>query len=326
MSLRSTLHYDLHRLREHLGVVRYVRPQEYDVTYRVTVTSTASHDQRMWLVLPVPFDAPYQQITRDLAFSEAPLHESVDETYGNHYAVWTTMLVPHAPSTYEMTFSARVLPREPGYAQPATIPDYANVLKEERELFLRSDRYLDWRDPGVRPIVQEVARGETDVRAVAHLLYEYVRDRLTYGDAILGLHSSHDALTRERVDCGGFDSLLGALYRARGIPARVVAGFWAGYPENTMHAWLEFLTPHNEWIPVDPSMGHLRRAGRTAKSGKFGMVGSDRIALSVGSDIEIRLEPGRKIRVPLLQNPICVAEGGESSCEVHSAFVTHRHE
>lgn len=321
MSIRSTIQYDLHRLREHLGVVRYARPQEYDATYSVTVTNTAPHDQRVWLVVPVPFESPHQQITRDPAFSEEPSSLSVDETYGNRYAVWTTILSPHAPSTHTMTFSARVSPRMPGYAQAATISDYSRLLTEESEPFLRSDRYLDWRDAGVRQIVQEVARGETDVRTVAQLLYGYVRDRLTYGDPIDGLYSSHDALTRKRVDCGGFDSLLGAVYRARGIPARLVAGFWAGYPKNEMHAWLEFLTPHDEWIPVDPSMGRLRRDGRTMKSGKFGMVGSDRIAFSVGSDIDVRLETGRTIRVPILQNPVTFAEAGEGSFETRLEFV-----
>lgn len=326
MSLRSNVQYDLHRLREHLGLAWYVRPQEYDVTFRVTITNTAAHDQRMWLVMPVPFDAPYQQITRDPAFSEEPLAVSVDETYGNHYCVWANTFSPHAPVSYEMTFSVRVRPRMPDHAQPATMQEYSRLSNEESEPFLRSDRYLDWRDENVRRLVQEVARGETDVRTVAQLFYEYVRDRLTYGGATEGLYSSHDALTRECVDCGGFDSLLGALYRARGIPARVVSGFWAGYPQNAMHAWLEFLTPHDEWIPVDPSMGRLRREGRTMKSGKFGMVGSDRIALSVGSDFEVRLEAGRSVRVPILQNPLCVAEAGEGSFEVQKEFLTRRHE
>ena len=118
---------------------------------------------------------------------------------------------------------------------------------------------------------------------------EFVISYLTYGNPIDGLYTAQEAREKRVVDCGGFDSLLQDELKKKGIESKIVAGFWAGYETNGMHAWLEIGD-----IPADPSMEYLRRKGRTRKSGKLGFVGSDRIAFSIGE--------------PFLQNPFLVVE------------------
>ncbi|MBI2426950.1 MAG: transglutaminase domain-containing protein [Candidatus Kerfeldbacteria bacterium] len=324
MTILSTLRYDFTRVREHLGLMPYTRPQEYDATYSVTVTNTHPHEQNISVLLPLPLETDYQQNKTDPTFNTSPSATGVDEKFGNRYAMWEVDLAPHELRTIGASFVVRVTPRKPLYDVPSKLDEYRTLADVEVTPFLAADAYVNGQAPAVRQRASDVLRGEKDVRVAAAKLYEHVRDSLTYGHPIAGLYSFQDALSNDAVDCGGFDVLLVSLYHAVGIPARMVSGFWAGYPKNEMHAWAEFLTPHSEWVPVDPSMGNLRRRGLTSKSGRFGFVGSDRIAFSVGSDLPV-LVHGQEMRVPILQTPVVVAEHGEGTVTVDSSFITTRH-
>lgn len=167
---------------------------------------------------------------------------------------------------------------------------------------LHTDRWVSVTDD-VKEIASEAVGNAGDRRAVLRRCYEFVVTHLRYGDPITGLYSAREAMQRSVVDCGGFSSLLCAMLIARGIPARIVSGFWAGYPAAAMHAWLEAECAPGQWISMDPSTDHLSRQGRTKKSGRFGYVGSDRIAFSVGSDITC-LASGETVTVPILQHPV----------------------
>lgn len=106
---------------------------------------------------------------------------------------------------------------------------------------------------------------------------EFVIGYLQYGNAIEGLYTAQQAREKRIVDCGGFDTLLQDELKKKGIESNVVAGFWN---TGAMHAWLEI----EGEIPADPSVEHLRRLGKTKKSGRLGFVGSDRIAISSGGE------------------------------------------
>ena len=133
----------------------------------------------------------------------------------------------------------------------------------------------------------------------------FVMSHLEYGNPIEGLYSASQAREKITVDCGGFDTLLQEELAKHGIESRIVSGFWES---GKMHAWLEIKVGEN-WIPADPSMEQLRRDRRTKKSGELGFVGSDRIALSVGSFFEIEIGVAR-YPVDILQNPLIIPEEG----------------
>lgn len=130
---------------------------------------------------------------------------------------------------------------------------------------------------------------------------EFVISYLTYGNPIDGLYTADEAREKRVVDCGGFDTLLQDELKKRGIESKIVAGFWAGYEVNGMHAWLEIAD-----IPADPSIEYLRRQGRTKKSGRLGFVGGDRIAFSTW-------HPGEKF----LQNPFLEEQDSDIFYEKH---------
>ena len=71
----------------------------------------------------------------------------------------------------------------------------------------------------------------------------------------------------------------------------------------SMHAWLAILLPDGKWIPADPSVEQLRRLGRSGKIGVLGEVGSDRVEMSVGCDLDLQIN-NAAIRTDLLQTPI----------------------
>jgi transglutaminase-like putative cysteine protease len=61
-------------------------------------------------------------------------------------------------------------------------------------------------------------------------------------------------------DCTEYASLMIALCRASGIPARYVKGLAVPGEEakdiaRTEHAWLEVHLPGSGWVPMDPTMG-----------------------------------------------------------------------
>ena len=160
---------------------------------------------------------------------------------------------------------------------------------------------------------------KNDIFQKAQEINERVIKKLEYGNPIEGLYSAEEALEKKIVDCGGFATLFVAWCQKEGIPARIVAGFWAGYPtkvfsgffarapQNLMHAWAEFEIEKDVWIPVDPATEKLVRAGREFRSGEFGFVGSDHITFSHGSNIPIQIDK-KEMRIPIFQNPFIISE------------------
>ena len=134
--------------------------------------------------------------------------------------------------------------------------------------------------------------------------YDQTMAKLHYGAPIPGLYTLEDVQTLPAVDCGGFSVYLISLLEAAHIPARLVAGFWAGYAQNDMHAWVEGKLPDGTWLPLDPSTEWLRKRRRTKKYGGFGQIGSYRIVMSVGSDHVIHYHqtdyPVRMLQVPMI--------------------------
>ena len=164
---------------------------------------------------------------------------------------------------------------------------------------------IDLAPGSMRTIAQEFTvcvepRKSDVITAVMREANESVLGSLSYGNPIDGLYTADQAREQKIVDCGGFDTVLQDELQKRGVESRIVAGFWAGYEDNDMHAWLEIGN-----TPADPSMDYLRSRGRSKKSGGLGFVGSDRIAMSVGSFFDIEVG-GKQYPVDILQNPILI--------------------
>lgn len=290
---------------------RYTQPQIYDV--QITVTGLPSDGT---VLLPTPLPTAYQTIIEKSSF---PASDPAAEQYASQSAQYWRIPLPNAAVTnhaLRLTYQIRVEPRLPSLEayRELTMAEYA--LSAEQKTWLRATDHLRVLDAQIQTLMRNELAPQTLVMKTIAAAYRYVLHHLRYGNPMRGLYDSQTALTHIAVDCGGFDSLLVTLLRASGIPARLVAGYWAGYAKNGMHAWAECVLPNNEWLPLDPSVHQLRNQKRTMKSGGFGWVGSDRIAVSTDCDHAIALstedtQPRRTTQLDILQTPVLLQENGE---------------
>lgn len=265
-------------IRQWLYNRRVCRAKRYTVRYQVTVTHAGD------VLLPCPIQTDYQTTT-------------ATQPYLKHTVT--------TPTTLHWVETVTVQPRQPLlFNRSATIAEYNSISPA-------SDDYIQSNLPDIHDVIVTLGiTSSTSVIQAAEWLYQHTLATLRYGNAIPGLYTTSQALTLPAVDCGGFATYLGALLRSAGIPCRIIAGFWAGHTTNTMHAWLEFMLPSGEWIPLDPSVEQLRKAQRSKKFGGFGEIGSDRIVTSIGSNHTIQ-HNHHLYSLGILQTPAYLLDNGE---------------
>ncbi|MDO8571170.1 MAG: transglutaminase-like domain-containing protein [bacterium] len=310
-------------IKDLFGLTQYRKKCAYVARYVVSVTNTSSLAQNISIIIPVPSDMPYQVLAEQPRIQGGSTVISREHTYGNRYGVIDATFEAGMTKEFSEFFAIAVAPRKTIWGEKYLLGTYPKKMADECALYLHSDTYINSDDEAVRDLACAIMGSETDIEIILRTINAYVVNNVRYGNPIPGLYSSRDAMTKEVVDCGGFDALFVALARACGIPARIVSGFWAGYPSSMMHAWVEALLPNGEWIVADPSIEHLRKKRRRIQPGYFGYSGSDRIAFSVGCDMAIPVRNG-VAHVDILQHPFVVAEKGETSVMTSLTFTTHR--
>ncbi len=290
-----------YRAAQAWGLSDFQKPRQYAVRIEAKIHNPTRSNVFAFIVMPIPGSTKAQQVHDEPTLEPRPELTGQDEKYGNRYASWNLELRAGTVTELREYFMVRVAPNAPQIRR-TSMDEYERIPAHKIAPYLSPTPMSNSEDERVRTIAKRILKKETDPCRIARVLNAYVIRDLTYGDPINGLYSSSDALTRPRVDCGGFASLFVALAKAVGIPARIVAGCWAGSKNGGMHAWAEWLHPSGVWIPVDPATESLARAARTKKSGRFGFVGSDHVTLSIGDSIPIR-HAGGTATVDILQHP-----------------------
>ncbi|MDO8559575.1 MAG: transglutaminase domain-containing protein [bacterium] len=303
-----TILFPLRTIAERWKLLPYAARQTYQFSYRVQARNPATTSRTALIVCPLPPILPYQQV-RDVRYRTKPDGSGIEPRYHNRFDWWNVELPPGGSAVIGYDATVSVNPRAVTLA--AGLP-----LKSAP---LSGDRYFEVTEQ-VKELAAVCARGAHDQRAYVARCYAYVITHLRYGEPISGLYRASEALRLPQVDCGGFATLLGALLLARGIPVRLVVGFWAGYAEAGMHAWLECDNGSGAWAALDPSVEQLYRNGRTWKSGRKFFVGSDRVVVSLGADLEFSLA-GQKVSAPLLQHPLVVGSLDAAHADVAAVRV-----
>jgi len=298
-------------------------PRGYRVSYSVTVKNISAGDNKIVTILPIPPNTVYQTTNGEPAFTRG-YHKTFDAKFGNQVVFWQEILQPGEEKCFAENIQIAVSPRKLTINPVWTVDNYHDTKKAvEYSLYLKDETHVNGSDEKVRGLAGSILRSEKNLGVVLGNLYKYVVDNLKYGNPVKGLYPYSYVLEKRVVDCGGFDSLLCSLYRAVGIPSRIVSGFWAGSEIGEacekMHAWLEVLLPNGDWFPLDPSVEHLRLLGRSDKDGGFGITGNNRIAFSRGSDIPLKISD-KDLTSDILQNPIVIAEAGDNSIEIKTNF------
>ncbi len=221
----------------------------YQVTFQMTLLNEgpgqpSKHNLWVALIQDVP---PYQDV-HNMQVSPGQYQLSRDE-YGNHYAEFDLADLEPGQQIdiqigYQVTVHQLAYPLEP--CQGELLDDYTQA-----ELHIEAD------NPQIKELAAQLAQNKDTSCETARAIYNYIGDRLTYS------YNQNDwgaqaALGEMGADCTEYASLMIALSRANGIPARYFEGLLY-QQENEQaereHAWLEVYLPGIGWAPMDPTLG-----------------------------------------------------------------------
>jgi hypothetical protein len=125
----------------------------------------------------------------------------------------------------------------------------------DEQIWLRDREGLVVASSAVVELAATLARGCSDARGYLHSVWRWLMSELNFGDWHRADMDEGDPLgwllKTRRADCFLGSSLLIALCRARGIPARLVTGFLL-HPANIgPHSWAEARLAPGLWVPFD---------------------------------------------------------------------------
>jgi hypothetical protein len=120
----------------------------------------------------------------------------------------------------------------------------ADVISNQKKI----DAYLKKIDANNIPVIE-----------IAHKCSEYIFKNFTYTKGITNIETTVDEiLVHKKGVCQDFAHVLLQFLRTAGIPSRYVSGYIC--PNNTgfrgegaTHAWVEFYTPTQGWLGIDPT-------------------------------------------------------------------------
>ncbi len=206
--------------------------------------------QNLWVAL-IRSIAPYQEVhTRTIS---PGAYELLTDEYGNEYAEFD--FSAHAPGTeiaveieYEITVNEIV---------------YALGTCEGEQLsgYTQAELHIEANNPQVLALSQKLSKNTKNDCESVRAFYDYLGDNLVYryNRNNWGAQASLGAMG---ADCSEYASLMIALSRAEGIPARYYEGLLflqqnTAQIAETEHAWLDVYLPGAGWVAMDPTMGRL---------------------------------------------------------------------
>jgi transglutaminase-like putative cysteine protease len=193
--------------------------------------------------------SPYQKVlSRDIHPTN---HVLVKDEYGNQYAEFDFKdLEPGTSAKISIVYEVTVneMNFDPGQCT-GDLPDESN----QPELHIESN------NPQIVSLADELTTPDSTACEQVRAFYDHLGNDLVY--SFNGEDwGAQAALGKMGADCTEYSSLLIALSRSRGIPARYVEGLLF-LEENIStlarqeHAWVEVFFPGVGWAPIDPTLG-----------------------------------------------------------------------
>jgi len=224
---------------------------KYQVRQRLTLTNEGPgqpEQQNVWVALIREF-APYQAV---LAMQVSPRdYQLVTDEYGNRYAEFD--FSNHPPGTTKtVEIDYQIVVNELAYELSAC----DGPLLDD---FTRPELHIESANPQIIALAGTLSRGKKDVCQQVRAFYDYIGDELvyTYNGENWGAQA---ALGPMGADCTEYASLLVALSRSQGIPARYFEGLLFLDAETEpkaqiQHAWADVYLPGAGWVGMDPTLG-----------------------------------------------------------------------
>ncbi len=231
--------------------IKILNQRQYDVHQQLTLVNDGPgqpEKQNLWVALIRDF-SPYQEV-RSIEITPKEYTLVVDE-YGNRYAEFDFSGQP-AGTTQTITIDYRVAVNELSY-------DLSDCQGELPDEYTRPELHIESANPQIVALSKELSRDRHTACQQVRAFYDYIGDQLvyTFNGANWGAQA---ALGPMGADCTEYSSLLAALSRAQGIPARYFEGLLyldqGSNPYASIeHAWPDVYLPNAGWVAMDPTLG-----------------------------------------------------------------------
>jgi len=227
----------------------------HTVSYKITQEITLVNEGPMqpdkhniWVAL-IKDQAPYQDvISRKI---QPANYVIVYDEYDNQYAEFDFKdLLPGGSAQINISYEVDV---------HELIYDLVDCEGDRPNEYNQPELHIESGNPQIISLAEKLSAPNQNVCEQVRSFYDYIGNNLvyTYNGENWGAQA---ALGKMGADCTEYSSLLIALSRASGIPARYVEGLLYLDESDSSearqeHAWVEVFLPGNGWTPVDPTLG-----------------------------------------------------------------------
>lgn len=224
---------------------------EYDVKQRLKLVNRgpgSPSKQNLWVAL-ISDVYPYQEVKkRDVSPGN---YQLITDEYGNQIAEFDFSDMPPG-SEIEVQINYRVQVNQLEH-------NLDNCHGELPDYFTEPELHIESQNPQILQLSTRLSEGKRNACEQVRAFYDYIGNELVYSYNG-GNWGAQAALGKMGADCTEYASLMMALSRASGIPARYVEGL--SYTQEGKkslarleHAWLEIYLPGIGWTPMDPTLG-----------------------------------------------------------------------
>jgi len=224
---------------------------EYQIQQTLTIVNHGPgqpEKHNLWLAL-IGDVRPYQELQSTTISPDN--YQIVTDEYGNRYAEFDLAEMP--PGTeIAINIQYEVVVHELEY-------DLSDCQGDLPDFYTQPERHIESNNPQIIALAEQLAAGKETACEKIEAFYNYIGNTLVY--SFNGNNwGAQAALGPMGADCTEFASLMIALSRAAGIPARYLEGLHY-FPEEseaiarTEHAWAEVYLPGIGWTPIDPTLG-----------------------------------------------------------------------
>jgi transglutaminase-like putative cysteine protease len=198
----------------------------------------------------------------------------ITDEYGNQYAEFDLADIPPG-SSIPIQLQYRVAVNEVSY-------DLGDCQGPVPHIFNQPELHIESNNVQIVELAQQLSKGRQTACEQVRAFYDHIGNHLvySYNGASWGAQA---ALGEMGADCTEYASLMIALSRASGLPARYVEGLRVLGEESegdarTEHAWLEVYLPGIGWVPFDPTLGRSSQS----REGHFAHLTPDHIIVTLG--------------------------------------------
>jgi transglutaminase-like putative cysteine protease len=192
---------------------------------------------------------PYQEVLeRSISLNK---YQVFSDEFGNQIAEFDLIGLPPGESV-EVEIDYQVKVNRLAY-------DLSHCEGDLPTFYTQPEYHVESNNPQIKALSEDLSQSTETACDQARAFYDYIGDHLVY--TFNGRNwGAQAALGEMGTDCSEYASLMIALSRAAGIPARYLEGaLYLDEPIDEMakieHAWLEIYLPGVGWTPMDPTLG-----------------------------------------------------------------------